>query len=165
MWFIEQDKKIDVTDLPLDPSNSKDSISEKALNKMKNRYKYDWKLSDFLFTFVAPCSFICDCSKNKKFGLRQRFGLFEKGETKYVKEFDAVYYAQNIRNLKTLVTSMMDDSERFLVTYQKYHSISVFSDTESSNDNEEFEEQDDRALDKQTFDNSKQSISRSLYDA
>jgi hypothetical protein len=115
-------------------------MSEKAINKMKNRYKYDWKLSDFLFTFVAPCSFICYCFKNKKFGFMQRFGLFEKGETKYIKEFDAVYYAQNIRNMKTLVTSMMDDSERFLVTYQKYHSISVNSDTASSHDDEDYDD-------------------------
>jgi hypothetical protein len=115
-------------------------MSEAALNKMRNRFKYDWRLSDFLFTFVAPCSFICDCSKNKKFGFKQRLGLFEKGETKYIKEFDAVYYAQNIRNLKTLVTSMMDDSERFLVAYQRYHSISAFSDTASSHEDEDYDD-------------------------
>jgi hypothetical protein len=103
---------------------------KKATNKMKNHYRYDWKISDFLFTFIAPI--ICICSRDRSYGIKQRYGLFEKGETKYIKEFDAVYYARNIRNLKAIVTSMMNKKERFLVTYQKRHSISVLSDTTSS---------------------------------
>mmetsp|Transcript_12871 Transcript_12871/g.11403 ORF Transcript_12871/g.11403 Transcript_12871/m.11403 type:complete len:173 (+) Transcript_12871:618-1136(+) len=44
-----------------------------------------------------------------------------------------------MRNLTTLVTSMMDDSERFMIAYQKCNSISLYSDTSSSNSDENYD--------------------------
>ena len=55
----------------------------------------------------------------------------------YIKEFDAVYYARSIRNLKMLVASLMDDSERFLSTYQHFNSISLVSESISSNSSDD----------------------------
>ena len=41
-----------------------------------------------------------------------------KGLKKYIQEFDAEYYAKSLRELKMLVSSLMDDSERFMSAYQ-----------------------------------------------
>ena len=51
---------------------------------------------------------------------------------KYVEEFDAVYFAKSLRNLKMLVASLMDDSERFLSTYQQFNVIKLVPDSNSS---------------------------------
>jgi len=42
-----------------------------------------------------------------------------------------------MRNLKTLVASLMDDSERFLVKYQSVNAIELFSSSESSGGEEQ----------------------------
>lgn len=77
--------------------------------------------------------------KRNPLNLKKRLELFDKGETKFIKEFDAVYYARNIRNLTTLVTSMVDENERFMISYQKCHSISLYSDTTSSMSDENYD--------------------------
>jgi len=64
---------------------------------------------------------------------KNRVKLFHKGERKFTKEFDAVHYAKSIRNLNTLVASMLDDNEKFMVKYQKSNLITLEgSNTESS---------------------------------
>ena len=45
-----------------------------------------------------------------------------------------------MRVLKTLVASMMDDSEKFLIPYQKSHALSVLSDTTSSHNDENYDQ-------------------------
>ena len=50
----------------------------------------------------------------------------------YIKEFDAVYFARSLRNLKMLVASLMDDSERFLSTYQNFNTIKLGPDSSGS---------------------------------
>ena len=108
---------------------------------MRNRVKYDWKITDFIFTFFRSfsCIFFCCCRSKNKFHLRKKQEIYEKGETKFIKEFDAVYYARCMRNMNTLVTSMMDESERFMITYQKCNSISLYSDTTSSHSDENYD--------------------------
>lgn len=66
-----------------------------------------------------------------------RYQLYEKGIDKYIKEFDAQYYAKSLRHLKMLVSSLMDDSERFMSVYQHYNCVSLIkSDTEDDSENE-----------------------------
>ena len=53
------------------------------------------------------------------------------------KEFDAEYYAKSLRNLKVLVASMLDDSERFMSVYQHCNSLCLDkSNTETDSENE-----------------------------
>ena len=55
----------------------------------------------------------------------------------FAQEFDAVYFARSLRNLKMLVSSLMDDSERFLSVYQQFNAINLSSwdsDSDSSDD-------------------------------
>ena len=60
-----------------------------------------------------------------------------KGLKKYIQEFDAEYYAKSLRELKMLVSSLMDDSERFMSAYQHWNWLSLLkSDTESDSDND-----------------------------
>jgi len=67
---------------------------------------------------------------------KNRVKLFHKGERKFTKEFDAVHYAKSIRNLNTLVASMLDDNEKFMVKYQKSNLITLES-SDSSNGSDE----------------------------
>ena len=69
--------------------------------------------------------------------VKNRLKLYEKGESKFIREFDAISYAKNMRNLNTLVTSMMDDSERFMIGYQKRNAISFDTETESDHSDED----------------------------
>eukprot|EP00344_Euplotes_crassus_P004888 CAMPEP_0197014006 /NCGR_PEP_ID=MMETSP1380-20130617/68439_1 /TAXON_ID=5936 /ORGANISM="Euplotes crassus, Strain CT5" /LENGTH=129 /DNA_ID=CAMNT_0042438655 /DNA_START=731 /DNA_END=1117 /DNA_ORIENTATION=- len=45
-----------------------------------------------------------------------------------------------MRNLNTLVTSMMDDSEKVMITYQKQNDIPAESDETSENQDENFDD-------------------------
>ena len=101
---------------------------------MKRKLKYDWKIIDFIYNLFRIFSLLCFCCKRKNtLNIRKRLELYDRGEAKFIKEFDAVYYAKSIRNLTTLVTSMIDENERFMITYQKCNSIPLESDTSSSN--------------------------------
>ncbi|CAI2386634.1 unnamed protein product [Moneuplotes crassus] len=115
-------------------SNNLEEVATEAHNRMRSRVRYDWKLSDFLVNLCSlfSCCF-CRC-------IKRRYELFEKGEKKFIKEFDAVYYARNMRNLNTLVTSMMDDSEKVMITYQKQNAIPAESDETSENQDENFDD-------------------------
>lgn len=63
--------------------------------------------------------------------------LYEQGVDKFVKEFDAHYYARSLRNLKVMIASLMDDSERFMAVYQHRNTISLLkSDSESESDDD-----------------------------
>jgi hypothetical protein len=57
-----------------------------------------------------------------------------------MEEFDAINYVKSIRNLKMMVSSMMDDSERYLVRYQKTHVLDYDSDKSESEDGETFKD-------------------------
>ena len=100
---------------------------------MRRRVRYDWKITDFIYSFLGVFSHIFHCwiNKKNKLNIKTRLEVFHKGKIKFSKEFDAVNFARSIRNLKTLVSSLMDDSEKFMIPYQKCNSISLYSDTSS----------------------------------
>ena len=108
---------------------------------MKRTVRYDWRVSDFIFNLFRLFSFLycCDGKGGKRLNVKKRLELYDKGETKFTKEFDAVYYARSIRNLTTLVSSMIDEKERFLITYQKANAISLDSSTSSSNSDKNYD--------------------------
>lgn len=108
---------------------------------MKRRVRYDWKITDFVFNFFRFLSLSCYCCMRNKTSLhlRNRLKLFDKGETKFIKEFDAMHYARTMRNLATLVTSMIDENEQFMIKYQKSNALSLLSDTTSSFSDDNFE--------------------------
>jgi len=108
---------------------------------MRQRVRYDWKITDFIFNFFRLFSFLFCCinKKKNKLNVKKRLELYDKGETKFIKDFDAVYYARSIRNLTTLVTSMIDQNERFMISYQKTNAISLDSSTTSSHSDENYD--------------------------
>lgn len=115
---------------------SRDILSSSAHSAMKRRMRYDWKITDFLYTFISP---LCCCCRSRKLGVSTRHKLHKMGEDKFIKEFDAVYYANSMRNLNTLVSSLMDDSERFMITYQKSNCLSLSQESGDSSDPGGFE--------------------------
>lgn len=129
-----------MANLKEDTTQFKDTLGGDTLTKMKNRFKYQWKFSDFAFSFIAPCMKLCKKEENKRLTFMKRHGLYEKGEEKFVKEFDAINFARSMRVLRTLVSSMMDDSERVLTVYQKNHSIPVISEDSSSHSERDYDE-------------------------
>ena len=95
---------------------------------MKRRYRYSYNIFDYIYNLTWPVSLI-PCRKHNLLSLYNRYKLLKKGEDKYIKEFDAVYFARSLRNLKMLVASLMDDSERFLSTYQHFNTIKLGLDS------------------------------------
>eukprot|EP00343_Euplotes_focardii_P001167 CAMPEP_0205800820 /NCGR_PEP_ID=MMETSP0205-20121125/2604_1 /ASSEMBLY_ACC=CAM_ASM_000278 /TAXON_ID=36767 /ORGANISM="Euplotes focardii, Strain TN1" /LENGTH=202 /DNA_ID=CAMNT_0053064541 /DNA_START=1333 /DNA_END=1938 /DNA_ORIENTATION=+ len=71
--------------------------------------------------------------------VKNRYKLYQKGEDKFTEEFDAIYYAKSIRNLNTLVSSLLDDSEKFMIRFQKCNTITLKSgsDNDSNSDGNE----------------------------
>jgi hypothetical protein len=58
--------------------------------------------------------------------------MFERGEDKFINEFDAIKFVKMSRNLKMIVASMMNDDQRFIASYQKINTIAY--DSKSSSD-------------------------------
>ena len=102
-----------------------------ATISMKRRYMYSYSVFDYLYNLAWPIPMI-PWRKHNLLSLYNRYKLLKKGEDKYVKEFDAVYFAKSLRNLKMLVASLMDDSERFLSNYQHFNAIKLGSYSNSS---------------------------------
>jgi len=55
------------------------------------------------------------------------------------RDFDAVLFARNMRNLETIVNSLLDDRERYMVASQKSNCIPFNSDTTSSYSDENYD--------------------------
>ena len=62
--------------------------------------------------------------------VKNRLRFYDKGEQKFIKEFDALTFAKSIRNLNNLVEAMLDDDEKIMVKYQKVNVITPESDSE-----------------------------------
>ena len=103
---------------------------------MKRRYKYSYNVFDYIYNLAWPLPLI-PWRKRHLLSLYNRYRLLKKGEDMYIKEFDAVYFAWSLKNLKMLVASLMDDSERFLSTYQHFNAITLASDSNSSNSSDD----------------------------
>lgn len=52
-------------------------------------------------------------------GIKNRLSLYKKGEHKYAHEFDAVQFSKNMRNIKALIASLLDDNEKYMIKNQK----------------------------------------------
>lgn len=65
--------------------------------------------------------------------IHTRLEVFNLGEEKYTKEFDAIQFATNMRDLRALVKSLLDSNERFLLQNQKSHCL-IHSDSEEEPD-------------------------------
>ena len=90
---------------------------------MQSRTRFDWKFTDLVYKFLVLLKFGCCFKKHRHPNIHSRYELFKKGEAKFMKEFDAIYFAKSIRNLKMIIVSMMDDSERFIASYQKVNAL------------------------------------------
>ena len=55
------------------------------------------------------------CGSNS---LYTRHKVYQQGIDKFSQEIDIIYYVYSLRKLKTLVSSLMDDSEKYLSVYQ-----------------------------------------------
>lgn len=105
---------------------------------MKERRRFNFSVFDFIYNLYCLIGWMF-CCKRKRSSLFKRYKYYEYGENKYMKEFDAAYYAKSIRRLEMLVNTFMDDSERYLVNYQKNNTISLHSDyTATSDSDDEF---------------------------
>ncbi|CAI2373165.1 unnamed protein product [Moneuplotes crassus] len=110
------------------------NIKDKASRSMRNRLRYDWKISDYLFNLINFISFtFCCCFKDKsKLHAKTRLKLYRRGEQKYIKEFDAVGYAKSMRAMSTLINSLMDEKEKFMLAYQKINTIPTENESDTS---------------------------------
>ncbi|CAI2374574.1 unnamed protein product [Moneuplotes crassus] len=114
-------------------SYSKNGLAEKAKQAMLRRAKYDWKLTDLIYNTLSVFSVVFRCCLNKKnpMNIHQRLKLFEIAEQKYVRELDAVEFSKNMRNLNTLVASLLDKKEQLLVQHQKSNVLILDESVES----------------------------------
>ena len=71
----------------------------------------------YVITYFADES-LNGVSNKSNFSLYNRHRLYLKGAEKFNQETDFVYYARSLRLLKMLVSSLMDDSEKYLSVYQ-----------------------------------------------
>jgi hypothetical protein len=68
--------------------------------------------------------------------LKNRYKLFQKGEEKYLKELDVEYFATTMRKVHMLISSLMDDKQRFLSNYQHLNFINLEDSSGSSSDSD-----------------------------
>ena len=99
---------------------------------MRNRYRFSYSIFDVIYNYMWPLNKFCCCFRRSIRNLHSRYALYNKGEEKFQKEFDAIEFARTQRKLKMLVHWLMDKSELFLSTYQKSNALSLTSDSESS---------------------------------
>ena len=79
----------------------------------------------------------CNVDRRNPYSFDSRYRLYKKGIQKFEKELDIEYYTKSLRNLKIMVSAMMDDSERFMSVYQHCNSIPLFESlSESDSENE-----------------------------
>ncbi|CAI2377011.1 unnamed protein product [Moneuplotes crassus] len=119
---------------------SKQKMIEKAHQRMRSLVRYDYSFMDFLFSILnnIPCLFVCCCRSKNRLHLKKRNSLFNKGGDKFIKEFDAVRYAKSMREVQTLLKSMIDDKERFIIPYQKCNSIAMHSESDSDHGDDNY---------------------------
>jgi hypothetical protein len=105
------------------------------MQTMQSRTRFDWKLTDLVYNFLVLFKPSCCLRKQAQPNIHSRYELFKKGEAKLMKEFDAIYFAKSMRNLNMIIASMMDDSERFMASYQKVNALNFDGDmTDSHSD-------------------------------
>lgn len=121
-----------------DKTDPRIDLISTAKASMAHRRFYNYSMFDFGYNILC-CVKCLSPHKEKRFSYFNRYQLYEKGVDKYLKEFDAEYYTKSLRNLKMLVSSLMDDSERFMNLYQHSNTISLLK-LESGNDSDDEQE-------------------------
>ena len=106
-------------------------LTLKAIESMKSRFRFSYSIYDFAYNLLWPFKCFGDKWRKGLFNVHQRYKLYQKGEEKFIKEFDAVEFARTQRKLKMLMHSLMDESERFLAPYQKSNTIKLIDDSET----------------------------------
>ena len=84
-------------------------------------------------TIIEPliCVIICydverwNAFSSKSDSLYKRHKLYLKGLDKFSQEIDILYYTKSLRLLKTLLSSLMDDSEKYLSMYQHQNCLKM----------------------------------------
>ena len=56
-----------------------------------------------------------------------RYRVYLQGAEKFYQEIDLIHYTKSLRLLKTLLSSLMDDNERFMSVYQYQNSLKLKS--------------------------------------
>ena len=81
-------------------------------------------------------------SKNNKadYSLYKRYKLYEQGLDRLNQEVDLVNFTKSLRLLKTLLSSLMDDSERYMSKYQHQNCLKLNQCHICTNENNLFEE-------------------------
>lgn len=110
--------------------DTKHTISQKAEETMKDRYRFYWKFIDLFYNTLGYLRYCFRCCVNKKnpMNIQKRLEIYNIGEDKYIKEFDAIEFAKNMRNLNTLLKAMLNKEERYLVQHQKSHVLILDDD-------------------------------------
>ena len=81
--------------------------------------------------FVAASS---DAFSHSSYSLYNRHKLYQQGIDKFTQETDIVYYAKSLRMLKTLLSSLMDDSERYLSVFQHQNCLRLVDSYSNEDD-------------------------------
>ncbi|CAI2381127.1 unnamed protein product [Moneuplotes crassus] len=150
--FRGSDVRVQSLSMNDDPNFKNKSIASKLMNKemmvqeaqkrMRKKARYQWKFTDFFYDFISWVPFcICFCCrKNEGLNIKRRNKLFSKGADKFINEFDAVHFAKSMREVKTLLASIMDEDERFMIPFQKCNSIPMNTDSEESSEEDAYKE-------------------------
>ncbi|CAI2384425.1 unnamed protein product [Moneuplotes crassus] len=139
----------------------KEELANQAKEAINRRTKYGWKFTDLLYNILMKCIinpfticckkkadnssgclkclFCCCINRRNKLNLMKRVEYYSKGEDKYAHEFDAVKFSKNMRHLETIVASLLDDSEKFVITHQKSNVLAL-DDSDSNSDHEEIQQ-------------------------
>ena len=103
---------------------------------MLHRRLYNYSIKDYWFNLLCWCKCI-SLNKSNPYSLYNRYKLYKRGVEKFEKEMDIEHYTKSLRNLKIMVSAMIDDSERVMSIYQHKNSIPLLgSHSESESENE-----------------------------
>ncbi|CAI2379631.1 unnamed protein product [Moneuplotes crassus] len=103
----------------------KEEMTNKTLETIKRRVKYNWKIEDLIYNILGVLKFIFYCFIKKKatLNVKKRLQFYQQGEQKFIKKFDAVNFVQSLRNLKALTNSLFNEKEIFMVKYQRSNAL------------------------------------------
>ena len=73
----------------------KSEFVSQTSDKMKSRYRYTFSISDIIYNYLNVFNWLNFWCKRILKGIYHRQKLFEKGEDKFIREFDAVDFVQN----------------------------------------------------------------------
>lgn len=123
---------------------TKDELGRKVASIIKYRSQYNWNITDMIYNLSGYFKFIFHwwINKKNKLNVRNRFKYYSKGKAKYWDEFDAIKFSKSMRNLRSLVASLLDDSEQFMIKHQKSNVLQL----DASENNQDIDSNEEKAL-------------------